>query len=84
MSVRKRKRAIEVMIDDDGPGISAEMREEVFKPFSRLDTSRNPETGGVGLGLTIARDVARNHGGEVHLEDTPNGKGLRARLVLPT
>ncbi len=83
VSVRKRKRVIEVMIDDDGPGIAPELREEVFKPFSRLDTSRNPETGGVGLGLTIARDVARNHGGELHLEDAPNGQGLRARLVLP-
>ena len=70
------------MIDDDGPGIPSELRDEVFKPFSRLDASRNPETGGVGLGLTIARDVARNHGGELYLEDAPE-RGLRARVVLP-
>ncbi len=78
----RKKRAIIVTIDDDGPGIAPEHREEVFKPFSRLDPSRNPETGGTGLGLTIARDVARNHGGELYLEDAP-GKGLRARVVLP-
>jgi two-component system osmolarity sensor histidine kinase EnvZ len=78
----KGKRAIIVTIDDDGPGIAPEFREEVFKPFSRLDPSRNPETGGTGLGLTIARDVARNHGGDLYLEDAP-GQGLRARVVLP-
>jgi two-component system osmolarity sensor histidine kinase EnvZ len=54
----------------------------VFKPFFRIEASRNPETGGVGLGLTIARDVARNHGGDLVLEDAPSG-GLRARLWLP-
>jgi two-component system osmolarity sensor histidine kinase EnvZ len=58
------------------------MREEVFKPFFRLDTSRNPETGGIGLGLTIARDVMRSHGGELTLGASPLG-GLRALLRLP-
>jgi len=53
------------MIDDDGPGIPAEQREAVFRPFFRLDPSRNIATGGVGLGLTIARDVARGHGGDL-------------------
>ncbi len=77
-----RDAVIEVVIDDDGPGIPADRREEVFKPFSRLEPSRNPETGGTGLGLTIARDVARNHGGDLYLEDAPLG-GLRARVVLP-
>ncbi len=77
-----RDRLIEITIDDDGPGIPADKREEVFRPFFRLDSSRNPETGGVGLGLTIARDVARNHGGDLVLEDAPGG-GLRARLWLP-
>ena len=74
--------AIEVTIDDDGPGIPADSREEVFKPFYRLDGSRNPGTGGVGLGLTIARDVLRGHGGDIDLGDSPTG-GLRARLRLP-
>jgi two-component system osmolarity sensor histidine kinase EnvZ len=54
----------------------------VFRPFVRLDPSRNPETGGTGLGLPIARDVARAHGGEISLEESPQG-GLRARLRLP-
>ena len=78
----RRNGAVEIMVDDDGPGIPAEQREDVFKPFFRLDQSRNPETGGVGLGLTIARDVVRNHGGDLTLEDAPGG-GLRARLWLP-
>lgn len=74
--------AIEITIDDDGPGIPADKREEVFKPFFRLDPSRNPRTGGTGLGLTIARDVIHSHGGELTLLDSPFG-GLRARLRLP-
>jgi two-component system osmolarity sensor histidine kinase EnvZ len=77
-----RDKVIEITIDDDGPGILPELREEAFKPFFRIEASRNPETGGVGLGLTIARDVARNHGGDLVLEDAPGG-GLRARLWLP-
>jgi two-component system osmolarity sensor histidine kinase EnvZ len=74
--------AVDIMIDDDGPGIPAEQREAVFRPFFRLDRSRNIATGGVGLGLTIARDVARGHGGDLTLESSPQG-GLRARLHLP-
>ncbi len=74
--------AIEITIDDDGPGIAEDERENVFKPFYRVEGSRNPETGGVGLGLTIARDVIRSHGGDIALSASPNG-GLRARLRLP-
>jgi two-component system, OmpR family, osmolarity sensor histidine kinase EnvZ len=73
---------VDILIDDDGPGIPPAERERVFRPFVRLDASRNPSTGGVGLGLAIARDVARSHGGDVQLEDSPYG-GLRARLHLP-
>ena len=73
---------IEIAVDDDGPGIPSAARDEVFRPFHRLDGSRNPETGGVGLGLTIARDVARSHGGDVTLGDAPSG-GLRALVHLP-
>ncbi len=80
--VGRRQGAAEVLVDDDGPGIPVERREEVFKPFTRIEESRNPGTGGVGLGLTIARDIARTHGGDVLLEDSPLG-GLRARVRLP-
>jgi two-component system osmolarity sensor histidine kinase EnvZ len=77
-----RQRTVSVVIDDDGPGIPAEKREAVFRPFVRLDPSRNAATGGVGLGLSIARDIAHGHGGDIHLEDSPMG-GLRAILTLP-
>ena len=74
---------VDILIDDDGPGIPAAERERVFRPFVRLDASRNPSTGGIGLGLAIARDVARSHGGDVRLETSPYG-GLRARVHLPS
>lgn len=77
-----RENSLEILIDDDGPGIPAEMREEVFRPFYRIETSRNKRTGGVGLGLTIARDIVRSHGGDIRLEDNPSG-GLRVRISLP-
>jgi two-component system osmolarity sensor histidine kinase EnvZ len=73
---------IDILVDDDGPGIPPANRAGVFRPFVRLDASRNPLTGGVGLGLTIARDVARSHGGDIRLETAPQG-GLRARVHLP-
>lgn len=73
---------VDIVVDDDGPGIPPSEREHVFQPFIRLDSSRNPRTGGIGLGLTIARDVARSHGGDVRLETSPRG-GLRACVHLP-
>jgi len=73
---------IDILVDDDGPGIRLADRDRAFRAFIRLDSSRNPSTGGIGLGLTIARDVARSHGGEVTLETSPQG-GLRARVHLP-
>ncbi len=73
----------DVTVDDDGPGIPAAQRDSVFRPFYRLDAARNPNTGGLGLGLTIARDLARGQGGDVTLEDSPQG-GLRVRLHLPS
>jgi two-component system osmolarity sensor histidine kinase EnvZ len=84
VSVRagRRRRSVEITIDDDGPGIPEDRREDVFRPFVRLEQSRNPATGGVGLGLSIARDVVHNHGGDLTLEDAPDG-GLRARIWLP-
>jgi two-component system osmolarity sensor histidine kinase EnvZ len=73
---------MDILVDDDGPGIPAADRDRAFRAFFRLDPSRNPSTGGIGLGLTIARDVARSHGGEITLETSPQG-GLRARVHLP-
>ena len=71
-----------IAIDDDGPGVPASQREAVFKPFFRLDPSRNPHTGGVGLGLAIARDIVLSHGGDIQLHDSPAG-GLRVLIRLP-
>jgi two-component system, OmpR family, osmolarity sensor histidine kinase EnvZ len=74
---------IDVLVDDDGPGIPTHRRDDVFRPFFRLDAARSPQTGSVGLGLTIARDVALSHGGDISLEESPQG-GLRVRVHLPT
>ncbi len=73
---------IMIMIEDDGPGIELDKREEVFKPFIRLDEARNQDEGGTGLGLSIARDIARLHGGDITLEKSGLG-GLRAVVRLP-
>jgi two-component system osmolarity sensor histidine kinase EnvZ len=73
---------VEIHIDDDGPGIAPDRYDDAFAPFSRLDVARNPDTKGVGLGLAIARDVARGHGGDVTLGVSPLG-GLRATVTLP-
>jgi len=77
-----RRGMLTVMVDDDGPGIPADRREDVFKPFVRLDEARNQDASGTGLGLSIARDIARSHGGDIALEDSPMG-GLRAIVRVP-
>lgn len=70
-------------VDDDGPGIPGDRMEDVFQPFVRLESSRNMETGGVGLGLAIARSVVRGHGGDITLENRNSG-GLRVVFNIPT
>jgi two-component system osmolarity sensor histidine kinase EnvZ len=74
--------AIEISVDDDGPGIPGELREDVFRPFFRIEKSRNKKTGGIGLGLSIARDIIHGHGGEIFLEDSNRG-GLRVVVRWP-
>lgn len=73
---------LELAVDDDGPGIPADKRDDVFKAFYRVDGSRNKETGGVGLGLAIAKDVVVSHGGTITLADSELG-GLRVLISIP-
>jgi signal transduction histidine kinase len=72
----------EILVDDEGPGIPVEDQHRVFEPFVRLESSRNEDTGGTGLGLTLVKAIAEGHGGAVTLENRAEG-GLRARLRLP-
>jgi two-component system osmolarity sensor histidine kinase EnvZ len=82
ISGHRDHRWLNVTIDDDGPGIPPHLREDVFKPFLRLDDARNQDQGGTGLGLAIARDIARSHGGDITLGESPLG-GLRATVRVP-
>lgn len=82
LSAQRLEDEIEIAVEDDGPGIPPERRLEAFKPFRRLDEGRNLERGGVGLGLAIALDIARGHGGDVTLDDSRLG-GLKAIVTLP-
>jgi two-component system osmolarity sensor histidine kinase EnvZ len=75
-------RYLTITVDDNGPGIPPHLRDDVFKPFLRLDDARNQDEGGSGLGLAIARDIARSHGGDIFLGDSPMG-GLRASVRVP-
>lgn len=78
------ERAVTISIEDDGPGIPVEMREQALSPFARLDVARNQNQGsGVGLGLAITYDVARRHGGSLRLGDSEKMGGLKVDLVLP-
>jgi two-component system osmolarity sensor histidine kinase EnvZ len=82
VALAQNGRFVEILVDDDGPGIPEARREEAFRPFHRLDEGRNLQAGGVGLGLAIARDIARAHGGDITLGVSQLG-GLRAALRLP-
>jgi signal transduction histidine kinase len=72
----------DILIEDEGPGIAEDDQQRVFEPFVRLESSRNEETGGTGLGLTLVKAIAEGHGGGVKLENRREG-GLRARMHLP-
>jgi signal transduction histidine kinase len=74
--------ALRIVIDDDGPGIPPEQLDAVFEPFVRVEASRNRASGGVGLGLFIARELMRHQGGTLHIANRPEG-GLRAEVTLP-
>jgi two-component system osmolarity sensor histidine kinase EnvZ len=82
VEARRSGGTVQIVIDDNGPGIPPDQYEEVFKPFVRGEPSRNPETGGVGLGLPIAQDIVAGHGGRIALEKSPHG-GLRVVLEMP-
>jgi two-component system osmolarity sensor histidine kinase EnvZ len=82
LSAARKGPYVEIFVDDDGPGIPEDKRREVFKPFTRLDEARGGAAGGVGLGLTVVREIVRSHGGEVTLGPSPEG-GLRAHVKLP-
>jgi two-component system osmolarity sensor histidine kinase EnvZ len=82
LSSKRVSENVEIIVDDDGPGIAPDKYDEAFKPFTRLDDGRGPDQSGVGLGLAVVRDVARSHGGEAYLARAPQG-GLRAVLQLP-
>lgn len=82
VSLKINVRHCEIVVDDDGPGIPKENREQVFQPFYRQDTARNLDEGGTGLGLSIVRDAVRSHGGRIRLDQSPYG-GLRVVLTFP-
>ena len=82
VSATREPQFVSIIVDDDGAGIAPPHREDVFRPFYRLDEARNQDEGGAGLGLAIARDIARSHGGDITLSDSPMG-GLRAAVRIP-
>jgi two-component system osmolarity sensor histidine kinase EnvZ len=83
LTVTVLERALRFSVEDDGPGIPRERRDEAMRPFTRLDAARNQNRGsGVGLGLTIAADIARSHGGTLRLGESADLGGLKAELVL--
>lgn len=84
LRIEATERAVRLVVEDDGPGIPPELREEALKPFSRLDIARNQDRGpGVGLGLAIAHDIARRHGGSLRLGESTALGGLKIDIVLP-
>ena len=82
LQLSKKNNSILIIVDDDGPGIPEKEREDVFKPFYKIDKSRGDSKSSVGLGLSIASDAIKSHGGNILLEDSPLN-GLRVKIFLP-
>ncbi|NQU69335.1 MAG: ATP-binding protein, partial [Rhodospirillales bacterium] len=82
VELRKIDSAVEIVVEDDGPGIPETELGKVFSPFYRVEPSRGRKTGGVGLGLSVAQSVIDKHGGEIELTNREEG-GLRVRIILP-
>lgn len=82
MALAEKSDRIEITLDDDGPGVPEAERENVFRPFYRLEGSRSRETGGAGLGLALARSAILAHGGTIALANRAHG-GLRVGVTLP-
>jgi two-component system osmolarity sensor histidine kinase EnvZ len=76
-------KTLTINIEDNGKGIPVEEHELVFRPFYRIENSRNPETGGSGLGLAIVQDIIHSHGGSIELSDSPDLGGLLVKIKLP-
>ena len=83
VTLKKTMNNIIIFVDDDGPGIPEHEKENVLKPFYRMDESRSQNKSGVGLGLSISYDIIRSHGGDMLLETSPQ-KGLRVKISLPS
>ncbi len=83
VSALRSEDVVEIYVEDNGPGIPDDKKEDVFRPFFRMDESRNPATGGVGLGLPIAQDIVHSHGGEIRLDESSRYGGLRVVIRLP-
>jgi signal transduction histidine kinase len=81
--LEQQGRELRIVVEDDGPGIPEDQFERVFEPFVRLEDSRSPETGGIGLGLAIARSIVRGHGGDIRLANQAQG-GLVVVVTLPS
>ena len=82
--LREGRSGVLLAVEDEGPGVPAEHREVIFEPFHRLDAARNRDAGGVGLGLHLCRQIARAHGGNIHVEDRRDGaSGARFVVTLP-
>jgi signal transduction histidine kinase len=82
LALRQGDGRVELEVNDDGPGVPADMRDIVFERFRRLDDARDRQHGGAGLGLAIVAEIAVAHGGSVSVDDAPSG-GARFRVVLP-